>query len=109
MKKFVAIMMVVLTLATAGMASAQVITEQTLGEVIIAETIINEDTLTETNKTAHKEPNYIVTIGGDKLMDVEVVHHPKFVLKVMNGTKKAFAKIKSVFHHKNKKAVTLDN
>ena len=86
MKKLFWVIMVVFVLTACASASGEA-----LNEVVIKETIINETTINEivsdTNLVVKEEkiPNYVITIGGDKLIDIKVNRHFGWIEAIGNG------------------------
>ena len=94
-KMFAILMVVMMALTMAVSAYGETIkeeikTEDKIVETILAEEIIREEYMTD---EGHKRPNYVITIGGDQIIDVEVDHHPKFIQAIGTGCKWVGAKI----------------
>ena len=65
-----------------------ILIEDVLEEIIIKEDKIEEVILTEEEFTEFEfddDSNYIITIGGDHLIRIQVIHRPGFIQKISDG------------------------
>lgn len=93
MKKLMVMVVAIVMAMTilVGSAYGESIKEIELKEVELEETIIEETMIVEneTNSDIHEErvPNYVITIGGDRFIDIHVNKHFAWITAIGEGWK----------------------
>lgn len=89
-KVFICLLATMLVLAVMASASGKTleeikIEETKIKEIVIPEILMEEEHVFNTEEKWYKSACYIIIIGGDRLIDIEVDHHPRFIQAIGEG------------------------